>query len=230
MAGWAARRVPSGCARRPHPVLRRARRRGRHRLHGRRPPGHRRAHRALAGRLADRRSASRTGGRRHQGRPVRTRAAPDPAGGRAGAVPHPAPRHPGHGPARGPPPGRDRLRPGGGHGGVPGRRLRPHPARELVAGRHRGGRGGRQGHRRRAARIAPACPGNAATSRGATVIRRSRSPRAAPETVAMATPGCRRRPVWAPPRCIRRWRGGDGAPRRRRASPSNLPGARGHRP
>ena len=84
--------------------------------------------------------------------------------------------------------------------------------------------------RRRAARIAPACSGNAATSRGATVIRRSRSPRAAPETVAMATPGCRHRPVWAHPRCIRRWRGGDGAPRRRRASPSNLPGARGRRP
>ena len=62
-------------------------------------------------------SAPRTGGRRHQGRSVRTRAAPDPAGGGAGAVPHPAPRHPGHGPARGPPPGRDRLRPGGGHGG-----------------------------------------------------------------------------------------------------------------
>ena len=145
------------------PVLRRTRRRGRHRLHGRRPPGHRRAHRALAGRLADRRPAPRTGGRRHQGRPVRTRAAPDPAGGGAGAVPHPAPRHPGHGPARGPPPGRDRLRPGGGHGGVPGRRLRPHPARELVAGRHRGGRGGRPDHPPRPRRPArPRCGAPAA--------------------------------------------------------------------
>ena len=60
---------------------------------------------------------------------------------------------------------------------------------------------------------APACSGNAATCRGATVIRRSRPPRAAPETAATATPGCRRRRVWARPRCIRRWRGGDGAPR-----------------
>ena len=63
------------------PVLRRDRRRGRHRLHGRRPPRHRRADRALASRLAGGRPAPRTSRCRHQGRSLRTRAAPDPAGG-----------------------------------------------------------------------------------------------------------------------------------------------------
>ena len=43
--------------------------------------------------------------------------ATDPAGRRAGAIPHSAPRHPRHGPARRSPTGRDGARPGRRHGG-----------------------------------------------------------------------------------------------------------------
>ena len=120
--------------------------RTRNRLHGRgrRPPRGRRADRAHRVRQPVERPAPRPGGRRHQGRPVRARAAADRAGGRAGPVPHPAPRHPRCRPAGRSADRRDDLRSGGGNGGLPGRRLGPYPARQLFARRDQGDRRRRQ--------------------------------------------------------------------------------------
>ena len=118
------------------PLPRRDRGRGRHRLHGGCAARDRRADGALAGHQPRERPAPRTGGRGYQGRPVRARIAPDPAGRRVGTIPHAPPRHPRHGPACRSPSGRNGPRPGSRHGGVPGRRVRPHPARELVGRWH----------------------------------------------------------------------------------------------
>ncbi len=100
---------------------------------------------------------------------------------------------------------------------VPGPRL---PTRAAGTGRVRSQGGGDRRH-----------PGGApATGCRAVVMRRLRLPRAAPETAATATPGSRLRCASALPRCIRRWRAGDGVPRRTRASPSGPPGARARCP
>ena len=63
--------------------------------------------------------------------------------GEARPVPHAPPRHPRHGAACRSPPRRDRLRSGCRHRRLPGRRLRPYPARKLVVGRCGGGGDGR---------------------------------------------------------------------------------------
>ena len=120
-------------ARRGVPVLHRHGRPLRRQLHDRRPAGDRRAHRAGPGGGPGRPAAARRGRRRHQGRPVRACAQADQAGGRAGPVQDAAPRHPRHGADDRPEAGRDGLRPGGRHGGLPGRGLRPYPARQLLA-------------------------------------------------------------------------------------------------
>ena len=101
-------------------------------LHGRRPARHRRADRADPGRRPGRRAAPRPGGCGQQGRSVRARPEADQAGGRAGPVPHAPAHHPrdrrdGRSEDR-----RDGLRPGCRHSGLPGRRLQPHPPRELL--------------------------------------------------------------------------------------------------
>ena len=81
-------------------VLHRGRGEGSHELHGRRTPRYRRADRALPGREPGERPPPGARRRRHQGRPIRARAPPDPAGGRARPVPDTPSRHSDHGRAR----------------------------------------------------------------------------------------------------------------------------------